>query len=172
MRSLGSGWRSLLGIAGLCLACDVSGGGDVLPALHDPSFLPPAQLEERLESALGAAGDHDVRPLASPSAGAADRYAEELVSGVDAHRDEIDAVLSDLAPAGWTLQRMATLDRTVLRVACFELSHRPDVPTGVVLAEAVELAETYGTDDSPRFVNGLLAAAARRLRPEAPDGVE
>ncbi len=61
---------------------------------------------------------------------------------------------------------MATLDRSVLRLACFELSYRSDIPTGVVLSEAVELAETYGTDDSPRFVNGLLAAAARRLRPD------
>jgi N utilization substance protein B len=60
---------------------------------------------------------------------------------------------------------MATLDRTILRLSIYELSHCDDVPTGVVLSEAVDLAETYGTDDSPRFVNGLLAEAARRLRP-------
>jgi len=95
---------------------------------------------------------------------AADRYAEELVAGVDAHLDEIDHIISDLAPPGWSVQRMAALDLSVLRVGCFELARRPEVPTGVVLAEAVALAESYGTDDSPRFVNGLLAAAAARLR--------
>jgi len=97
---------------------------------------------------------------------AADHYAEELVGGVEAHREEIDGLISELAPKGWTLQRMATLDRTLLQIGCFELLHRPEVPTGVVLAEAVELAETYGADDSPRFVNGLLAAAARQVRPD------
>lgn len=96
---------------------------------------------------------------------AADRYAEDLVEGVHEHAGEIDSLITELAPSGWTLQRMATLDRTILRLSIYELSHRADVPTGVVLSEAVDLAETYGTDDSPRFVNGLLAEAARRLRP-------
>jgi transcription antitermination protein NusB len=95
---------------------------------------------------------------------APDPYAAELVRGVEEHRTEIDALLSDLA-RGWTLERMATLDLTVLRVGVFELAHRPDVPTGVVLSEAVELAGRYGTDDSSRFVNGVLSAAATRLRP-------
>ena len=63
---------------------------------------------------------------------------------------------------------MPELDLVVMRVACYELAHRPEVPRGVVLAEAVELAGRYGTDDSPRFVNGVLAAAADRLRPEDP----
>jgi N utilization substance protein B len=95
---------------------------------------------------------------------APDRYAEELVAGVDAHLEELDALISELAPRGWSVQRMAALDLSVLRVGCYELAHRPEVPSGVVLSEAVALAERYGTDDSPRFVNGLLAAAARRLR--------
>ncbi|MGI9577044.1 MAG: transcription antitermination factor NusB [Microthrixaceae bacterium] len=98
---------------------------------------------------------------------AADRYAEDLVAGVEQSSAELDALIGDLAPAGWTLARMASLDLCVLRVACWELLHSPDVPTGVILAEAVALAESYGTDDSPRFVNGLLAAAAARVRPGA-----
>ena len=97
---------------------------------------------------------------------AADRYTEELVGGVEDGRADLDELLGELAPQGWTVARMATLDASILRVACWELRFRPDVPTGVVLSEAVTLAETYGTDESPRFVNGLLAAAARRLRPE------
>jgi transcription antitermination protein NusB len=95
---------------------------------------------------------------------AADPYAADLVRGVDEHHGEIDELLTSLAPDSWPLERMATLDLAVMRLAVFELAHHPDVPTGVILAEAVELAEQYGTDESPRFVNGLLAAAAARLR--------
>ncbi len=102
---------------------------------------------------------------------AADRYAEQLVEGVDANREEIDSVIASLLPDDWALSRLAVLDRTILRIAVQELAHCDDVPAGVVLSEAVRLAETYGTDDSPRFVNGLLAAADRELRGrEAPEG--
>ena len=59
---------------------------------------------------------------------------------------------------------MATTDRNILRIATFELMHRADVPTAVVLDEAVGLAKRYGTDDSGRFVNGVLAAVARTVR--------
>jgi N utilization substance protein B len=97
---------------------------------------------------------------------AADPYAERLVRGVGDHLGDIDALIEELAPEGWPLPRLAVVDLNLLRLGCFELAHCPDVPTGVVLAEAVELAERYGTDDSPRFVNGLLAAASSRLRPE------
>ncbi len=100
---------------------------------------------------------------------AADRYAEELVRGVHDHGAEIDALIAQLAPRGWSPERMATVDRTILRMSIYELAHGEDVPTGVILSEAVDLAETYGTDDSPRFVNGLLAEAARRLRPDTPE---
>jgi len=98
-----------------------------------------------------------------------DPYAVELATGVEAHRDELDAVIDRLA-ADWSLDRMPTLDLTVLRVGTFELAHRPDVPTPVVLAEATELAGRYGTDDSGRFVNGVLAAAARELRADGRSG--
>ena len=80
------------------------------------------------------------------------------------HEAELDALIGRLV-RGWTLERMATLDLVVLRVACYELAHCPDVPSGVVLAEAVDLAGRYGTDESARFVNGVLAAAAGELRP-------
>lgn len=95
---------------------------------------------------------------------APDPYAGELVRGVAGHAEELDGVIARLA-RGWTLERMPALDLVVLRVACFELAHRPDVPTAVVLSEATDLAARYGTDDSARFVNGLLAAAAAELRP-------
>lgn len=95
---------------------------------------------------------------------APDDYTADLVEGVVAHREELDHVIDRLA-RGWTIARMPTLDVVVLRIACYELAHRPDTPRGVVLSEAVDLATTYGTDDSPGFVNGLLAAAADELRP-------
>ena len=95
---------------------------------------------------------------------APDDYTIDLVRGVEANRVEIDDLIGRLA-RGWTIERMPALDLEVLRVACYELAHRPDVPRGVILSEAVELATRYGTDDSSRFVNGLLAAAADELRP-------
>lgn len=94
---------------------------------------------------------------------APDPYTDELVRGVTEAASQLDELLSRLV-RGWSLDRMATLDLVVLRVACFELAHVEQIPSGVVLAEAVELAGRYGTDDSARFVNGVLAAAAAELR--------
>jgi N utilization substance protein B len=87
-----------------------------------------------------------------------------LVDGTAAHRDELDEMIATNAH-GWTLKRMPAIDRTVLRIAAFELFHRPDVPTAVVLDEAVELAKRFSTDDSGRFVNGVLGAVAKIARP-------
>jgi transcription antitermination protein NusB len=87
-----------------------------------------------------------------------------LVDGTATYRDELDEVIAANA-RGWTLQRMPAIDRIVLRIATFELFHRPDVPKAVVLDEAVELAKRFSTDDSGRFVNGVLAAIARIARP-------
>ncbi len=75
----------------------------------------------------------------------------------------VDGLLADHA-RGWTLERMPVLDRTIMEIATFELLARPEVPTAVVLDEAVELAKRYGTDDSGRFVNGLLSAIAKKVR--------
>ena len=92
-----------------------------------------------------------------------DPYTTALVAGLDRHQAQIDGLLSRFAK-GWTLERMPALDRAVLRIGMYELGHEPEIPTAVVLNEAVELANSYGTDDSGRFVNGVLAAAARELR--------
>jgi N utilization substance protein B len=97
-----------------------------------------------------------------------DPFAGDLVSGVGAHRDDIDERIRRFA-RGWSLERMPVVDRTVLRMAIYELLHRPDVPTAAVISEAVELAKRYSTDDSGRFVNGMLSAIAEEVRPE-PDG--
>jgi transcription antitermination protein NusB len=95
-----------------------------------------------------------------------DELAVLLVEGVAARRDEIDGLLAEHA-RGWSLERMPVIDRTVLEVAVFELMGRPDVPTAVVIDEAVELAKRFSTDDSGRFVNGMLATIAPLVRPPA-----
>lgn len=92
-----------------------------------------------------------------------DPYTAAVLRGVDAEGERIDGVISRFAK-GWVLERMAALDRAVLRVAVYELLHSDDVPVAVVINEAVELANTYSTDDSGRFVNGVLSAAAAELR--------
>jgi N utilization substance protein B len=92
-----------------------------------------------------------------------DELTQELVRGVDAHLDQLDELIASKAK-GWTLSRMPVLDLSVMRLAVFELLERPHVPTAVVLNEAVELAKRYSTDDSGRFVNGVLAAIAADVR--------
>lgn len=96
-----------------------------------------------------------------------DPLAVRLVEGVAADADCIDELLASHA-RGWTLERMPVIDRTILRIATFELLERPEVPTAVVIDEAVELAKRFSTDDSGRFVNGMLSAIARKVRPERP----
>jgi transcription antitermination protein NusB len=97
-----------------------------------------------------------------------DPFAGDLVAGVGAHQDDIDATIRRFA-RGWSLERMPVVDRAVLRMAIYELLHRPDVPTGAVISEAVELAKRYSTDDSGRFVNGMLSNIAEEVRPDRGD---
>ena len=91
-------------------------------------------------------------------------YAEALVRDAGRRAGEIDGLVAEKA-AGWRLERMPAIDRQILRLATLELLDRPEVPTAVVLDEAIELAKAYSTEDSGRFVNGVLAALARELRP-------
>ncbi len=92
-----------------------------------------------------------------------DDYTCAVVRGVEAKSPEVDSLISRHA-IGWALDRMPAVDRAVLRVATYELLERPDVPTAVVLSEAVELAGEYSTDESARFVNGVLASVAADVR--------
>jgi N utilization substance protein B len=90
-------------------------------------------------------------------------YAAELVIGTSEALDRIDPIITSLAE-GWRLERMPALDRALLRMAIWELMERPDVPTAVVINEAVELAKRFSTDNSGKFVNGVLSRAAEELR--------
>ena len=87
-------------------------------------------------------------------------FTRALVGGVEAHRDELDAEIANLA-RGWKLDRIAALEKSILRVALYELRHRDDVPDEVAIDEAVTLAKRYCGADAPGFVNGILGAAAR-----------
>ena len=92
-----------------------------------------------------------------------DTFAVELVMGVSQEGDVIDSLIIDHAH-NWELDRMPALDRALLRLATYELAFRPDVPTGAVISEAVDLAKRYSTDDSGKFVNGVLSAIAAAVR--------
>lgn len=90
-------------------------------------------------------------------------YALMLLSGVEEHRDEIDAQLESTSE-NWTVARMPIVDRTILRLATYEMLYVDDVPVSVSINEAVELAKAFGgEDDSPRFVNGVLGRIAKHI---------
>ena len=83
-------------------------------------------------------------------------YAQALVTGVVEHRERIDEILASYS-RDWSLERMPPVDRTTLRLATYELLWCEEVPEAVAIDEAVELAKSLSTDDSPGFVNGVLA---------------
>lgn len=89
------------------------------------------------------------------------QFAEPLIRSLDAHRADIDAQLMDVT-ANWRLERLGAVERCVLRLGGAELL-RGEVPGKVIIQEAVRLAELFGSDESARFVNGILDACARRL---------
>jgi N utilization substance protein B len=92
--------------------------------------------------------------------------AVELVRGVDAHRDRIDELLRRLVAPRWSLDRLAAVDRSILRRGSYELLAVPERSAALVINEAIVLARRFGTDDSPRFVNGVLSSVASEVRPE------
>ena len=92
-----------------------------------------------------------------------DPFVIDLVQGVGAHQERIDELIQRYA-IDWSLERMPVIDRTLLRLAVYELLERDDVPTGAIISEAVELAKRFSTDESGRFVNGVLGSVASAVR--------
>ena len=86
-------------------------------------------------------------------------YAITLVEGVEQHRNRIDELIASYAE-GWTIDRMPVVDRNLARIAVFELLYVPEIDDPVAITEAVELAKQMSTDDSPRFLNGILGRIA------------
>lgn len=85
----------------------------------------------------------------------AKEFSDLLVFGFDAHRREVDKIITGYA-ANWTMRRMATIDRNILRLAAFELIFVEETPPKVAINEAIEMAKKYGDKDSGKFVNGIL----------------
>ena len=116
---------------------------------------------DQRRDAVFACYQHDVtgRPLADLLTDARP-FTRELALGVEAHREELDTVIARHAK-GWNLDRIAPLERNVMRVALYEIEHSDDVPVEVAIDEAVGIAKEYCGSDAPGFVNGILGAAVR-----------
>ncbi len=109
------------------------------------------EADQRRRDPLRVLGDR-----AAQSEPPVNEYTGELVEGVVAHRDRIDELISTYSQ-GWTIERMPAVDRALLRLGIWEILYNDDVPDAVAVSEAVELAASLSTDDSPAFVNGLLS---------------
>jgi len=108
------------------------------------------------EDILGEPRDEVDRPLPAEVRS----FADGLVLGVAEHLDSIDAAIEEHS-TNWALDRMARVDLSLLRMAVFELLYRPDVPSNVVMNEAIEIGKRFGTMDTPAFVNGILDKVSR-----------
>jgi N utilization substance protein B len=86
-----------------------------------------------------------------------------LTAGVSSRRTELDEIITEHSHT-WTIHRMPAIDRNILRLAIYELMDRPDVPVAVIINEAVELAKRFSTEESGRYVNGVLSAIAKKVR--------
>lgn len=93
--------------------------------------------------------------------GERDSFLEEVVTGIRDHIEEIDTTLKPHLNK-WTLDRLPHVDRAILRLATYELQYREDAPNQVVINEAVELAKEFGTDQSSKFINGVLSSIAKQ----------
>lgn len=116
---------------------------------------------EQRRDAVFALYQHEVtgRPLAELVSDAKP-FGVELAEGVAANRAELDELISKHA-RGWTLERIAPLERSIMRVALYEALHREDVPAEVAIDEAIELTKEYCGADAPGFVNGVLGSALK-----------
>ncbi|QBE47455.1 transcription antitermination factor NusB [Leucobacter triazinivorans] len=117
------------------------------------------QADVREEPLLSIVNAEAKRAAGEPDRAASWLYAREIVDGVADHRDEIDELIMSYAQ-GWTLDRMPNVDRALLRLAAWEILFNAEVPAAVAIDEAVELAKEYSTEDSSRFVNGVLGRIA------------
>lgn len=99
------------------------------------------------------------RAMDQPERNSSWSYARDIVQGVIDHQSEIDELIETYSQ-GWSLNRMPTLDRGIVRMGIWELRHNDEIPDAVAISEAVELAQSLSTDDSASFVNGLLGRIA------------
>jgi len=129
----------------------------VLQALYALDFT-----NQDMETALQARLDEDSLPETS------EEFAWSLANGIAAQLTYLDDVVVELAPE-WPISQISPIDRNVLRIAVYELLFEPDVPPKVAINEAVELAKQFGSESSPRFVNGVLGSVVSQSRAHLPD---
>jgi transcription antitermination protein NusB len=139
-----------------------------VPEDHTPAAPGEGPRHEARERALALLYEAEMKRLDLAEvlrtlAVAPDPFTVALVQGVAAHEHRVDGLV-DAAAQGWDLERMPALDRSILRLATYELIAESDVPVAVVIDEAVELAKEYSTEFSGRFVNGVLSTIARQVR--------
>lgn len=103
----------------------------------------------------------NTRAYNTEEVGEPSEFARQLVVGVEAKQNRIDDVIESISE-NWALSRMPLVDRNILRLAVYELLFEPEIPDSVSINEAVEMAKTYGGDDSSKFVNGILGKISER----------
>ena len=145
---------------------------------HDPHLALEARLEDRSCQRCGSfitvnepvcrnsrckLFNQEQEPRPGPLPDAAETFAHSLVMGVQTYRTYLDSIVGELAPE-WPIEQIAAADRNVLRIAIYELLFDPDIPPKVAINEAVELAKMFGSESSPRFVNGVLGSLVSRDR--------
>lgn len=136
---------------------------EALKLLYQLDLVPPRDLDDALDlywEERGDAESGEVRP-----------YADAIVRGVLDHTTEIDDLISSHTH-NWRLERIAAVDRNILRMAIYEFLHQTDVPRAVVINEAIEIAKRYSTEESSQFINGVLDGIRRMLKAgeeEAPE---
>ena len=94
-------------------------------------------------------------------------FVTERIEAIDRQQALIEATISENL-YDWSLQRLNPVDRSILTLAVWELSFKPDLPTSVIISEAIRLADLLSTEESPKFLNGVLAAVANQCRPKTP----
>jgi transcription antitermination protein NusB len=116
---------------------------------------------DQRRAAVVALYQHDTgRPIDEVMPRDASSFTHELVEGVLKNQEELDALIARYAQ-GWTLDRIAPLERSILRTALYEMRHRTDVPDEVAIDEAIEAAKELCAAEAPKFVNGILGAVKR-----------
>jgi N utilization substance protein B len=135
---------------------------DVLYEAEMRDMLPDEAFAKRLTEEWSAIPGEGAERFEDPAPEALD-YARSVVEGVQAHQADIDALVSRYADR-WAIDRMPVIDLSIVRMALYELLWRDDIPVAVGINEAVELAKSFSTDDSGRFVNGLLGHIAQDRR--------
>jgi len=129
------------------------------PGEETGRYTKPGELKGELESFWNEAGDaeQDVK-----------LFAEDIITGAIMHLEEIDSAIERIAEK-WTLSRIASIDRNILRFAVYELLFRKDIPGAVTINEALEIAKKYSTAESASFINGILDRIAREYSMKGPD---